>query len=133
MNRARGEGKQVGRPQQKWTPDQRQLWLKVLSGLAAGTMTRREAAKALGLGYQSLQMALAWASPLRRAGGRRWSHQLRARTAAGVLLLADHFEAAQTGYEAAADRCCPSRSSQFPGGGARGRSAKVPLRARAGK
>jgi DNA invertase Pin-like site-specific DNA recombinase len=59
MNRARGEGKQVGRSQQKWTPDHHQLWLKVVSGLAAGTMTRREAAKPLGLGYQALQTALA--------------------------------------------------------------------------
>jgi hypothetical protein len=41
MNRTRGEGKHVGRPEQKWTPEQHQLWLKVLAGLAAATMTRR--------------------------------------------------------------------------------------------
>jgi DNA-binding response OmpR family regulator len=76
--------------------------------------------------------ALTWASPPRRTGGRRWSHQLRARTDDRVLLLADHFEAAQTAYEAATDLPKPFIPSALVAA-LKAALRRSPLRARAGK
>ena len=57
---------------------------------------------------------------------------------AGFVFSAEHIGGPLGGmetarYEAAADGCCPSHSSQFPSGDAQDRSANVPLRVRARK
>jgi DNA invertase Pin-like site-specific DNA recombinase len=68
MARAAAEGKHVGRPRREWQPEQHRLWPKVVAGLDAGTTTRREAAKRLGVGYRALQVALDRRQDSRRSG-----------------------------------------------------------------
>lgn len=59
LERARAQGKGLGRPRRATGPQEHRLWPKVLAGLRSGTMTRREAAKRLGVRYTTLQAALA--------------------------------------------------------------------------
>jgi putative DNA-invertase from lambdoid prophage Rac len=58
LERVRAEGKRLGRPERTRGPQEHRLWPKVLEGLRAGHLTRREAAKRLGVRYATLQAAL---------------------------------------------------------------------------
>lgn len=59
MDKARADGKRVGRPPRRQPPQQHRLWPVVLEALEAGHLTRKGAAKRLGLRYSTFQAALA--------------------------------------------------------------------------
>jgi DNA invertase Pin-like site-specific DNA recombinase len=58
MDKARAEGKRVGRPRRQQVPQQHRLWVNVLEALKAGHLTRKEAAKKLGVRYSTFRAAL---------------------------------------------------------------------------
>lgn len=58
MEKARAEGRRVGRPPKHQAPHEHRLWRSVLEALSAGHLTRKEAAKKLGVRYSTFRAAL---------------------------------------------------------------------------
>ena len=58
MERARQRGKRIGRPRVSERPEFEQLYTKVLELLRSGGLSRRQAARELGIGYATLKRLL---------------------------------------------------------------------------
>ena len=58
MERARQQGKRIGRPRVSERPEFEQLYTKVLELLGSGGLSRRQAARELGIGYATLKRLL---------------------------------------------------------------------------
>ncbi|HIN05167.1 MAG TPA: ISNCY family transposase [Dehalococcoidia bacterium] len=58
MERARRQGKRIGRPRVEERPEFEQLYAKVLELLGSGGLSRRQAARDLGIGYATLKRLL---------------------------------------------------------------------------
>ncbi|MCH2465995.1 MAG: hypothetical protein MK237_08850, partial [Gemmatimonadetes bacterium] len=58
MERARQQGKRIGRPRVSERPEFEQLYTKVLQLLGSGGLSRRQAARELGIGYATLKRLL---------------------------------------------------------------------------
>ena len=66
MDRARAQGKRLGRPARTQPVTDHPLWALVVAGLKAGHLTRAEAARKLKVRRTSLDAAL---RPVRNGGG----------------------------------------------------------------
>jgi len=58
MDKARAEGRRVGRPPRLRAVQEHRLWPVVVEALRVGHITRKNAAKRLGVRYATLQKAL---------------------------------------------------------------------------
>ncbi|MFB3120031.1 MAG: hypothetical protein ACE1Y2_05830 [Stenotrophomonas maltophilia] len=58
MERARRQGKRIGRPRVNERPEFEQLYAKVVERLGSGDLSRRQAARELGIGYATLKRLL---------------------------------------------------------------------------
>ena len=58
MERARQQGKRIGRPRVNERPEFEQLYAKVVERLGSGGLSRRQAARELGIGYATLKRLL---------------------------------------------------------------------------
>jgi len=58
MEKARAEGRKVGRPPRLRAPYELRSWHTVLEALTAGHLTRKEAAKKLGVRYSTFMAAV---------------------------------------------------------------------------
>jgi len=58
MDKARADGKKLGRPPRVASPQDHRQWRVVLEALRAGHITRKDAAKKLGVRYATFQQAL---------------------------------------------------------------------------
>ena len=58
MERARQQGKRIGRPRVSERPEFEQLYTRVLELLGSGGLSRRQAARELGIGYATLKRLL---------------------------------------------------------------------------
>ena len=58
MERARQQGKRIGRPRVSERPEFEKLYTKVVERLELGGLSRRQAARDLGIGYATLKRLL---------------------------------------------------------------------------
>ena len=58
MEKARADGRPIGRPKRLATPQEHRHWRLVLEALREGHLTRKEAAKKLGVRYATFQKSL---------------------------------------------------------------------------
>ncbi len=58
MDRARRQGRTLGRPRAEERPEVRRRWPEVQAALAAGTLSRRAEARRLGLGTATVRRML---------------------------------------------------------------------------
>jgi DNA invertase Pin-like site-specific DNA recombinase len=58
MEKARADGRTIGRPRRLTTPQEHRHWRLVVEALRAGHITRKEAAKKLGVRYATFQKSL---------------------------------------------------------------------------
>ena len=58
MERARQQGKRIGRPRVSEQPEFEKLYTKVVERLELGGLSRRQAARDLGIGYATLKRLL---------------------------------------------------------------------------